>query len=143
MKLLETLRGKSGCYMLAHAPDQSRVLRATSDLARVALEWYSRLEHVDTMPRLSHALRAIYTKREDFRFVVIAQCDLATARRTARTYAHVAHQRSAELSLNMDKKEALQKYWFERIPEDRRPVFDEDGRLVPCPYTVAQRQREQ
>lgn len=129
------LRGQAGVYCIRHVPTDSIFVGGTHDMAQAYYSWYQRLRRINVEPALNPAFRAVYTKREDFTFIIkrMEPSDGSNHHRfkTAATTAAAAFKRAhRDRCLNLGdgangKATTLERaYWRDRTLETNLPNTD-------------------
>lgn len=139
----KSLRGVACIYQVFHLPTKATYIGTTSDAAHAFAMWVHRLRHTNTKPPLSLAVRAVYTKREDFYFGVLelhaahVPVGITLMKWLGQVKAH-----GPEFCLNMLGSKAEIEFWINRTPIDRRALLMEPSlpsppakvKLVPGKY---------
>ena len=118
-----SLRGAPVVFAIRHEPTRSIYFGASHDAAEAFYAWYQRLRALNTTPKLSPSFRAIYTKREDFNFMIVQEYEPGTHM----MHVHAAAERMykqvkltrRDKCLNMNRSREDTDYWRTRIPTEK------------------------
>lgn len=109
-------------YLIVHEPSSAVYFGTTTDIAKTYRKWFARLKGVDAGAKnLSVAFRAVFTKREDFLFKMVAFFNNAEAaaewKRTRPD--QVIAQLGRNKCLNVDDRSAETKgFWKRQVPAE-------------------------
>ncbi len=124
---LVTLPGKElGIYAVEHKPTGAIYVGSSRNLFQTHQSWYYRLAYIDSAPPLNWAFRAIYTKRSDFVFHVLATLPDDTLFATkCLEMENIVKQRillkGKEFLLNCNNSTETREFWVGRTPLSERP----------------------
>ena len=117
-------------YAVRHEPTRTIYFGSSGSAAVAFYSWYQRLRGINTQPHLSPSLRAVYTKRNDFVFIVLRTWEKGTLAHDAADLAlkHIKTLRSKrpEKLLNMDSKGKEREYWLALTLFEDMPSQDND-----------------
>lgn len=111
-------------FAIRHEPTRSIYFGSSGDMAQAFYSWYQRLRGLYTQPKLSLSFRAIYTRREDFVFVVLKTWERGTLANEAMNMAienvNTLRLKRPDKLLNMNNSVAEKQFWMEQTPVERR-----------------------
>lgn len=119
-------------YAIRHEPTRTIYFGSSSSAAVAFYSWYQRLRGLNKQPALSPAMRAVYTKRDDFVFIVLSTWERGAlahdAADLALDYIKKMRAKRPDKLLNMDSTGKERDYWLRITPrENLPPVFDDNG----------------
>lgn len=112
-------------YAVRHEPTRTIYFGASANAAVAFYSWYQRLRGLNKQPALSPAFRAVYTKRDDFVFIVLRTWDRGTlaheAARLALEYIKNLRAKRPDKLLNMDGTARENEFWRALTPPQNMP----------------------
>jgi len=121
-------------YAIRHEPTRTIYFGSSANAAVAFYSWYQRLRGLNTQPYLSPAFRAIYTKRDDFVFIVLKTWDRGVsahaAAQTATDCINKLRGKRPDKLLNMDGSTKETEFWRALTPPENQ-IQPEVGVEVP------------
>jgi len=112
-------------YAVRHEPTRTIYFGSSGNAAVAFYSWYQRLRGLNTQPRLSPALRAVYTKRDDFIFIVLKTWERGElaheAAQLALDYIKKLRDMRPDKLLNMDSTGKEREFWLACTPPENLP----------------------
>lgn len=112
-------------YAVRHEPTRTIYFGASGNAAQAFYSWYQRLRGLNKQPPLNPAFRAVYTKRDDFVFIVLKTWERGAlaneaAQETLDCIRALRGKRPDKL-LNMDGTPKEVAFWRALTPPENLP----------------------